>query len=89
MPAEYRAYFPRTSSGRLKAEWKQSLQTDDVATARKRWFAQNEKFEKTLEAARLLSTPTDAPRSGQRLILAKQLVESLGLLACPLKSGPP
>lgn len=80
VPAEYRAYFPRTSSGRLKAEWKQSLQTDDVATARKRWFAQNEKFEKTLEAARLLSTPTDAPRSGQRLILAKQLVESLGLL---------
>ena len=80
VPAEYRAYFPRTSSGQLKAEWKQSLRTDDMATARKRWFVENEEFEKTLKVAKLLSSPPEQPTSDEQLRLAKELVRNLGLL---------
>ena len=91
VPAEYRAYFPRTSSGQLKAEWKQSLRTDDMATARKRWFVENEKFEKTLRVAKLLSSPPEQPTSDEQVSLARELVRNLGLLpeqAPALGSGP-
>jgi integrase len=89
VPSEYRAYFPRTSSGQLKAEWKQSLRTDDMATARKRWFVENEAFESALKLAKLLSSPPDAPSIDEQITLATELVRNHGLLPTQAPSlGP-
>ena len=37
-------HFPRTATGELMTEWKQSLDTTDRAVTQRRWVAETERF---------------------------------------------
>ena len=44
VPKKLQVHFPRTATGELMTEWKQSLDTTDRAVTQKRWVAEIERF---------------------------------------------
>ena len=47
VPPSLQEHFPRSSKGKLLAEWKKALDTKIESVALRRWAAENERFEDT------------------------------------------
>jgi integrase len=81
VPKKLQVHFPRTATGGLMAEWKQSLDTNNSAVAQRRWVAETERFEATKALAETLyGQPTNKSEMLQSAVTsAKQMAVNYGV----------
>jgi lysophospholipase L1-like esterase len=79
VPEELAPYFPRTSTGRVMREWKQSFRTKDASLAQRLWVEENQKFDQAERVALALKDGQSTNTSDyEALQIAKQIAVEAG-----------
>ncbi|MDB2614792.1 hypothetical protein N9Y87_01845 [Planktomarina temperata] len=92
VPPSLQEHFPRSSKGKLLAEWKKALDTKIESVALRRWAAENERFEDTKRIAEQLShgeAPKTQGANQSAISSAKHTAIKYGVHPLPLASMPP
>ena len=79
IPEQLAPYFPRTSTGKVMREWKQSFHTKDRQTAQRCWAEENTKFDQAEKVALAIKRGQLSNTSGyDALQIAKQIAVEAG-----------